>query len=220
MPELIAVTMSVGTILNRDVNFLNFQYSQFVQKLGYQPFLIPNDLDYRPTMDQLPVKALLITGGHDIGCNYSSLKPELRGTITPLRDEQESRLFEWAVSHHIPVIGICRGMQLINVLLGGDLTTDLPAERPDGLNLHQRTTHQLKCIDRNDETIINSYHHQGLTAEQLAFELEPIAISPVDGIIEAVKHKTLPILAVQWHPERDEGAFEWLRNQLKEQLSI
>lgn len=221
MQKIIAVSMSINTILNREVNFLNFEYSQFVQKLGYTPLFIPNDLDYRPFLETLPISALLISGGHDINLEYLSKQYERLGSVTPLRDTQEVTLLNWALNRQLPVFGICRGMQLINVVLGGDLTSDLPGDHPEKLNLHRTTTHQIRLINQQDEPFtINSFHHQGVTADQLAPGLEVLAVSTEDQLVEAFVQREKKLLAVQWHPERAGGQFELVQKMLREYLAL
>jgi len=221
MQKIIAVTMSIDTILTREVNFLNFEYSQFVQQLGYTPLFIPNDLDYRPFLEKLPVSALIITGGHDLDLDYPGKKKEQLGSVTPLRDVQETTLLNWAMGRELPVFGICRGMQLMNIVLGGDLTSDLASEHPENVNLHRRTTHQIKLTYQQEaEYTINSFHHQGVTASQLAPGLEILAVSAEDQQVEAFVHTEKLLLAVQWHPERAAGQFELTQKMMKEYLSL
>ena len=145
------------------------------------------------------------------------------------RDEFELKVFEYSRQNNIPVLGICRGMQLINIALGGNLIQDieevnppsgLPTGRMDvgeaGKPNHRRTglidgKHEI-TVDKNsllyqiigiEIGTINSAHHQGLGT--IADELKAVAYSP-DGIIEATEWKDKNnksfLLCVQWHPER------------------
>lgn len=144
------------------------------------------------------VDSFIFTGGSDIG---SSNK----------RDDTETKLLEMAVKQKISVFGICRGLQIINSFFGGSIIQDLTkiCGKPDA---HVCRNHIVKIKNNNfrsllkkDELLVNSYHRQGVTAASLASELKSFAIS-LDGLIEGLYHPELPIVAIQWHPERDNPA--------------
>lgn len=144
--------------------------------------------------------ALLLCGGLDI--DPARFGEELlfdNVTIDTERDVMEMALFALFAEQKKPIYGICRGLQIINVALGGDLFQDL--YKQCGVNhsgtlenplYHEITTH------KNENIRVNSFHHQAI--KTLGEGLFVTAFSS-DGVIEAVEHKTLPIKAVQWHPE-------------------
>ena len=113
----------------------------------------------------------------------------------------------------IPVLGICRGMQFINVVFGGRLNRSLGQS---GIPNHVRVSHSLsvvsstgKRIFRRDSFDVNSFHEQGVLLEHLAPDLEILAVSEDGQVVEAIHHKYRPIIGIQWHPERrgsDKGA--------------
>lgn len=156
---------------------------------------------------------LIIPGGHDIAAEFlnENPSPELGPTYSP-RDAFEFPIVKAAVKQHLPLLGICRGAQVINVALGGTIYQDLPSEyEKDGLLQHsQRTkgdlpTHTVKIDptsqlgkDLGPTAFVNSRHHQAL--KDVAPNLKVIAQAP-DGVIEAVENKDASIQAVQWHPE-------------------
>jgi putative glutamine amidotransferase len=117
--------------------------------------------------------ALILTGGDDVGASAC-------------RDATERALLDHALAHGLPVFGVCRGLQLIQVYFGGELS------RVEG---HAGTTHAVG--DRE----VNSYHHWGVHAP--AAPLEAFARA-ADGLVEGLRHPSLPLAAVQWHPERGE----------------
>lgn len=167
--------------------------------------------------------ALLLTGGADIG----------KG---PKRDEQEFKWFKQAYGK-IPIVGICRGMQLANLALGGTLYDDLSEETfikhtTNKELISEEVTSSIKSswhnvqivnfslfIKENSKDdliiIVNSRHHQGV--KEIANTLKTVAISPNDGLVEALENENC--LLVQWHPERLEArdkscsniVLEWLR---------
>lgn len=158
---------------------------------------------------------LLLSGGSDLAPKYygEEPRPELDFTL-PDRDEFEMILIEKALERDIPVFGICRGMQVLNVALGGTLYQDLPSQVDAAMESHRQTDD--KWITRHDvrlepsslaaeilsgETPVNSYHHQAI--KDLALGLRATGYSP-DDIVEVVESRDFSeswILGVQWHAE-------------------
>lgn len=164
---------------------------------------------------------LVLSGGPDVDPAYYE-KPELLpvcGDIDIRRDTVELALAKAAPEMNIPLLGICRGLQVLNVAYGGTLIADIPTQVPNALehrkgeradSLHALEVESGSIIHRCTrtlDTIINSAHHQ--CVDKLAPIFAPSAKSP-DGIIEAFEwgDATLGgkpfLLAVQWHPERME----------------
>ncbi len=154
---------------------------------------------------------LLFTGGHDVNPELYGQRPLAQcGTLCPARDRLEEHLFHRAFTDNKPVFGICRGIQLINVLLGGTLYQDLPAEHPSPIDHHMTPPYDRVChtvrldgplsqLLGKHELGVNSYHHQAV--RDVAPHLTPIAWSP-DGLVEAAYCSKKKFLwAVQWHPE-------------------
>lgn len=157
---------------------------------------------------------LLLTGGEDVDPAYYGEEPSRAlGAVDRERDEFELALFHAARAARLPVLGICRGIQLVNVALGGTLYQDLPSERPGSLDhdpdapRHTRTHHvRLASGSRAaralgvDRLVPNSFHHQAI--KDLAPALVATGWSD-DGVIEAVEGGSADpwLLAVQWHPE-------------------
>jgi putative glutamine amidotransferase len=140
------------------------------------------------------------------------IRPDANVEIDPDRDSTDLAVFEKARREDVPVLGICRGMQLVNVALGGTLLQDLPSERPSEI-VHdvpgqhpERRDHKvavkpgtrLSEIARAPEIDVNSRHHQAV--ERLAPGIAVSALAP-DGLIEAFESASPWLLAVQWHPE-------------------
>lgn len=161
-----------------------------------------------------PFQALVLTGGEDVDPTHYHAAPSPRlGTIDQLRDRFELALFHEARRRQMPVLGICRGLQLINVAMGGTLWQDLPTERPGPIDHAPEIGRGERCHpvriaagSRAAQALgttrlqANSIHHQAI--REIAPALVATAWSD-DGIIEAVETTGDPqwILAVQWHPE-------------------
>jgi putative glutamine amidotransferase len=164
---------------------------------------------------------LLLSGGSDLNPSYYGEKPvsEL-GVTLPERDAFEMALVGLALRRGMPVFGICRGMQVLNVALGGTLYQDLPSQwEQDPLKHRQDTpkwqpTHEVRVSEGSyiaevmgrESVKVNSYHHQGI--RDLAEGLVVTGRSS-DGVIEAVEAEDLSerwLLGVQWHAEAMRGS--------------
>jgi putative glutamine amidotransferase len=162
-----------------------------------------------------PFDALLLGGGVDVDpARYGRATLEDGNVeVDADRDALDFRLFEEARRTGVPVLGICRGLQVVNVALGGTLVQDIPTERPSPV-VHQRTREEKRRLDHRvaiapgtrlsgiagtPETAVNSRHHQAI--EKVAPTLMVSAVAP-DGVPEAVESSGDPwLVAVQWHPE-------------------
>lgn len=154
----------------------------------------------------------LLTGGHDVDpALYNEAKSERCGVACEWRDTIERWIFDYAVERDVPILGICRGIQLMNVFGGGTLYQDLPTEYV-GVN-HQmnapydRAWHKvsvvsgtpLASITAKEVIEVNSYHHQAV--RELGEMFEVMGFSE-DGVVEAIYMKNRRfIVGVQWHPE-------------------
>ena len=162
---------------------------------------------------------LLLSGGVDINpATYGEQPhPELNAT-TPERDAHELALLAEAKRRGIPILAICRGIQLVNVAYGGTLYQDIPAQVPAAIQHSQRSARHLPSHDVTvtgpsrlyelvgASIVVTSFHHQAV--KDLGAELEVVATSP-DGIVEAVEATDHPwLVAVQWHPEMSHAADE------------
>ena len=155
---------------------------------------------------------LLFTGGHDVNPALYGAAPHPTTVWNTARDCLEQALFALAYERDLPMFGICRGIQLFNVLMGGTLYQDLPSERESMTEHHMTPPYDRVCHHvtlTEDAPLaqllggtslgINSYHHQAV--KQLADDLWEMARSE-DGLVEAVYAPSRRFLwAVQWHPE-------------------
>lgn len=191
-------------------------YTEALYRAGACPVLIPLGIPEN-RLDELTQRldGILLPGGGDIHpARYGSQPHPSLGSINRDRDELEIELVRRAVAQGIPFLGICRGLQVINVALGGSLYEDLSDQHPGALKHNYTTGYARNYLAHPVEVragtllaqtlgatqvMVNSIHHQGIRA--LASNLTASAIAP-DGVIEAIELNGHPFgLGVQWHPE-------------------
>lgn len=193
---------------------LAHDWLMFLSKFKVIPVLIPNALkDPVEYVERLGVTRLLLSGGDSLGqLSHETQHIEIGSTATSSRealfsmptrrDLTETKLLEWALQKAVPVLGVCRGLQMINTYFGGGLTRSLHQCVLNEFHLsHLHTIYLLREPFAGQKIIVNSYHDQGVLCTQLAPSLEVLAETP-NGVIEALRHQRKPILAMQWHPER------------------
>ena len=200
-----------------DADLYFADYSRGIIDAGGLPVNLPIDLDPREVISRLD--GVLLTGGTDVDPTLYGAEagPELLAP-EPERDRLELALFEIAVDRDIPVLGICRGLQVINVFHGGSLNQHVAAhvryDRPVDAEEHMvefkegSVLHGLYGNSRK----VNTLHHQ--TVDRPGDDLVVTAVSD-DGEVEGLEHQDAAVLAVQWHPElmtsrSDEPVFRWL----------
>ena len=162
----------------------------------------------------------LFTGGHDVDPALYGQENLHCGELAPGRDVMERKLLLGALERKKPVFGICRGLQLMNAVLGGTLYQDIPTLFPSDTNHRMaapygRAEHTVDILPGTPfaqwqlgPTIgVNSCHHQAV--DRLGEGLKLTAYCPEDQVVEAFTHECLPVFAVQWHPEKLSG--NWLR---------
>jgi putative glutamine amidotransferase len=182
---------------------------------GGIPVLIPI-IDSRQNIDFYinKIDGLLLTGGEDVSPIMYGENPTKEVTqISPQRDEQEYELFLQAYIRNLPVLGICRGVQLMNSALGGTLYQDIYTQRENSLghcpmdtpvdNLYHSVKinkeSKLYSIFQKEEILVNSFHHQSL--KDISKEFTVSAMSS-DGIVEGIENVNRKFaIGVQWHPE-------------------
>jgi gamma-glutamyl-gamma-aminobutyrate hydrolase PuuD len=162
---------------------LDTRLAALVWSLGLCPVPLANAVpDVTAYLDALGIDAVLLSGGDDLGA-------------TPQRDAFERALLDEAGRRGIPVLGICRGLQLINDACGGSLVE---------IEGHVSTRHVLSGEGFDEGRTVNSFHGYGITPETLGAQLEPLAKAP-DGSVEAARHRRLPWTGIMWHPEREDS---------------
>lgn len=167
--------------------------------------LIPNVLtDIEGYLERCRVDAILLSNGNNVGPLDDAEKSQGIDDVSPERDQAESRMISFAIKKNRPVLGACRGFQILNTFFGGMLQRDLAAVTDVG----HVGTHEIDLIDPafsestgKNTVCINSFHNQGVLLNQLGKDLRAFAMAE-DGVVEGFYHESLPITGIQWHPER------------------
>ena len=178
--KCIALTQRVQILpdIHERRDSLSQEWATLSASCGFLPILLPNAIPVAEALiGQVPVDGILLSGGNDLAC-YGGDAPE--------RDQVEHFLVTYAIAHKIPLLGVCRGMQLLLNYFGTPL---VPVEG------HVRTCHAL---DNGD--VVNSFH--GFGALCCRPPLKAVCSSG-DGVVEEVRHMEYPwIRGIMWHPER------------------
>ncbi len=196
------------------VNFCDLNYSESIEHAGGIPLILP----FTSHRDQMlryadHVDGLVLIGGVDIdSIRYGQELEPTEQKPVPERDDFEFTFLEMFLEREKPVLGICRGFQVLNVFFGGTLVQDIPSHL--GPVHHMQTpgsvsvAHQVRLeedslihkILKSTLIDVNSFHHQ--TIGKLGNQLKAVGWSE-EGLIEVFEHETHPyLLTVQWHPER------------------
>ena len=196
-------------------SYVNDDYIDSVIQAGGIPFIIPFNTDKEVIKEEIAhLDGIILSGGHDVDpLNYHQEPRQKLGTTFPERDVFDFSLIKYAEEKKIPVLGICRGFQVLNAYHGGTILQDLsyadhellrhaqpadPTTRTHSLNVNENT---LFAQLFNDSQIrVNSFHHQVI--DQVADDFE-VGLVALDGVVEGFQNMKSPNFefGVQFHPE-------------------
>lgn len=175
-------------------------YVEYVKKMDLEPCVTLNPVEIAGC------SALLLPGGGDITPAFFGEQNRGSKNINTKLDILQLQALDLAVKNKLPVLGICKGLQIINVGFGGTIIQDMPTadlhKYADGDQYHSTVIARDSWLYGlyGAGCTVNSAHHQSIG--RLGNGLKAVQFCPDDGCIEAIAHCTLPILGVQWHPER------------------
>jgi putative glutamine amidotransferase len=219
---LVGVTTSITVGQTPERAYVNSAYLHAVQQAGGVPVLLPPQLS-KASLERLVrgLDALLLTGGGDVDpATFGEAPHPTLYEVAPARDALETQATLIALEKKTPLLAICRGIQVLNVALGGSLHQDVATEPGTQIQHSQKeareqTTHKVTVTPRSrlgrvlgaEDIEVNSFHHQVI--KSLGRGLVPVAWAP-DKLVEGVEldDDSQFVLGVQWHPEHLVGSSE------------
>lgn len=197
------VSCGAGDIEARDA--ISHDWLNWAVKREHVVIPVPNVTgSHEEYLDAIQPDAIILTGGNDF-----LPRPGNEGDVSEVRNIAEMTLLDIARRKGLRILGVCRGLHVINRYFGGDLTREICEISTQN---HVSTNHNVDLLSPLNRIVgydvveVNSFHNQGILIEQVAPSLTPFAVCAVDKVVEALIHKSEPILAVQWHPERPNPA--------------
>jgi putative glutamine amidotransferase len=170
---------------------LDINYCKFVQACGFLPIVLSYEVDFKKYFDEIKIDGVMLTGGNDL----NSINPN---DLSKKRDDFEKEILEYCISEDIPILGICRGMQLIAEYFGSHLIKVENEVNTRSKLLVNETSKYVKELKEIKE--INSFHNFAI--ENLSNDFIVSAKNNVN-IIKAIEHKNKKIFAQMWHSERE-----------------
>lgn len=196
---VIAVTQreDVYGTYNETRNTLDVRWSQFFNRHNLTSISLTNNLlEVKRVLEVVKITSLILTGGNDV------IKQQNNNSYSHERTQVEKFLLSYAMDNKLPVLGICRGFQMLNLFLGGSVHK-LPG--------HSGVQHDVNIVENqfcNSKVLrVNSYHNFGISGEALSIDMLPIAFD-ADGNVEAAVHKNKKWIGLMWHPERNTLCFD------------
>ena len=226
----VAVTASIRPEGDTSRVRLTAAYVTALERAGLIPLIVPPLSNAEAAASVLDsVAGLVLTGGEDVDpARYGEKRHEKVRSVNPARDATEAALIEEARARGTPVLAICRGIQILNVALGGTLVQDIPSQCEttidhDDEGARNSRTHEVKIEPDSliakavgaEHVTVNSFHHQSV--KRVADGMRVTARSP-DGVIEGIESTDEDwwVMGVQWHPEEmTESAEPWDRGLFK-----
>ncbi len=183
---------------------LSQDWTNWTTRHGSLPLALPNDGTI--ALDMLfaikPV-LLVLTGGND-----AARRKDGAGDFDDGRNQAEMTMIRWALEATVPILGICRGMHMLNLYHGGTVCDDLGKYADD----HVAKTHRvslenpLRNMINSDIAETNSFHRQGFSEDQVGANLHVCARCTSDGTVEAIAREDAGVIGIGWHPERNNPA--------------
>lgn len=202
------IGISQRIIINKrgeKIDSLEQTYIEYFQKFDVNIIPIPNKINnIDKYIESVNIERIILSGGGSLNPNYSR-KMKIANYEQADRDISETKLLKIAVKNKIPVLGICRGAQVINAHFDGILIRNIKNKivklENHVASIHEVALEKTPFLNNKINCHVNSYHKDGFTHKELADKLRIFAKSG-DGIIEGFYHKELPFIGINWHPER------------------
>lgn len=220
-------TISITCRANTDDNVVSRHYAEAIESVGGSAILLPHTENQQVLDTYLSLSdGLLLSGGGDPDALIFDEQPHPKiGRVDPIRDQMELYLVQQSLDRNLPLLGICRGAQMMNLAMGGTIFQDIASQIPDSdvnhyqqgvgwyaaHTIHIQTGSILHRSTNKTVSRVNSYHHQSIRDLASGFEATATA---TDGVVEAIENSSYTFaVGVQFHPE-----LMWKRHTIAEQL--
>ncbi|PIQ78713.1 hypothetical protein COV82_00090 [Candidatus Peregrinibacteria bacterium CG11_big_fil_rev_8_21_14_0_20_46_8] len=212
--KLVAITQRVEHFADRGEtrDALDQAWTDFLRELDAAPLLIPNHIQNLPQLlDSLHIERIILSGG-------GNLSTQSTEDISDAREARERELLHYAMERKIPVLGVCRGLQVICDFFGiTSKSLDGHVAKRHNIAIAPRTV-LAKHLGRTTE--VNSYHNFAPRVEELQNSKELELLAHSDSAVEAARHTTYPLYGIMWHPEREKPFRPQELNFCKEILNL
>lgn len=189
----IGITQRICKVNNIKKDCLSLRWYDFFKYYNKRSILYPipnNSINISKWLDTFRFDIIVLTGGNDIG-------------EEPVRDKTEKYIIKYCIQNKIPLLGVCRGLQFLNLFFNGKISN---VKNVTNI-IHTNSNHHIYFNDKipffksfNKKILVNSFHNYCVTLSDISPCL--IAIAKIDAVIECLIHRRHKILGVQWHPER------------------
>ena len=176
----------------QNISVIEEAYILYFKRLGIQPLVLPSFSDYE-CIRELPVGLIVLVGGGDAPREY--FESDIDEIVQLQRNALEKKLIDFALRNKIPLLGICRGMQVLNGFFGGHITRSYESRAEVGKE------HKVNTFDGRS-LFVNSFHQDVIRNEHLSNAFSVVAMHENDVFVEAMVNEERKILGIQWHPER------------------
>jgi putative glutamine amidotransferase len=174
---------------NEKRDAISHDWSSILEKLEILPIFIPNRLtDLKKFLEEMKLDGIILSGGDNIGDDV-------------LRDKTEKKIIQFGIERKIPILGVCRGMQMINSIQKGKVIKNSDSNHV-GKNHKVFFSEDCSKILNSKSNMVNSFHNNIITKENLGKNLISFAQAE-DKTVEGFYHNEFPIIGVMWHPERE-----------------
>ncbi|MEK9993456.1 MAG: gamma-glutamyl-gamma-aminobutyrate hydrolase family protein [Hydrogenophilales bacterium] len=197
----IGITLRIEHIEKYDEkrDALSHDWVKFLSISNVFPILIPNNLkDVKHFIKIMNLDGIILSGGDNKGDDFE-------------RDSTEKEIIELAITDEIPLLGVCRGMQVLNNFFGGTHSVSTDSNHIGKNHEIELTNIITEKLFNSKRILVNSFHNNLIKKPNLGTDLQVFAVSENDNTVEGFYHKNLPIIGVMWHPEREEN----YQNELK-----
>ncbi len=192
--------------------------TKYFNSLGIIIYPVSNYVgDVEAYLEGIQYKGLILSGGGDVSPQFIDMKTNKSISYSPERDQVEHYIIKKMISRKMPIFGICYGMQQLNCYFGGRIAKNI--HNNETLCRKPQLNHSIN-IEKNifglsGKYNVNHYHDNGIRRTKVASTFDVFAVDSDYDVVEGIIHKDLPIIGINWHPERDSPDDEFNKRIIK-----